>query len=210
MAGRLIGWIIPTEKIFFEMLEKHSEYMTEGVEELHALLSDHSQESLQERLENIRRIERSGDGVRHNIVLELHKNLITPIDREDINALSQELDDVLDYAEGVAERIALYKLRPWKAAVELSEILCSAAQEINQAIRKLPHGRTGIEEHCVRVHELKKQARYCSMRAISELFDSGDAVRILKEKEIIDYLKRAANECEDVADLVEGIVVKMG
>ena len=211
MVKRLLGWLIPTEKIFFDMLEKQSDCMAEGVKELHSLLSDYSPETLPVKLEKIRRIEQSGDAARHNIVLELHKSLITPIDREDIYALSQALDDVLDYAEGVAEKFSVYRLKaPWKPVVELSEVLYAAVQEISYATTHLQDGGKGIEEHCMRVHELKRQAHYVSMKAMSELYESGDAVRILKEKEVIDYLTQAVGECEDVADLIEGIIVKMG
>ncbi len=204
--------IIPRDQEFFALFQKASENIIEGAERLKDLL-DHF-DDLKERARMIEEVEHKGDTITHDIVKKLNTTFITPIDREDILALSSSLDDVIDLIHGVATRLLLYKVTETTPhARELGFLILKSVQELQKGIAHLPlaKGRDRVYEHCVEVNSLENEADRVCRDAIASLFQNEkDPVAILKWKEIYETLELATDRCEDAANVLEGVALKNG
>ncbi|MFA5246774.1 MAG: DUF47 family protein [Candidatus Micrarchaeia archaeon] len=212
MVQRILRWIIPTEAIFYDMLKVQSSKMVVGAEKLHELMLNYSDDSkVDEIISQIREIEKAGDCKRREIDCELNSSLITPFDREDIYKLSQNLDDVLDLVEDVALNMKLFGIKePSEGLVKMSFLLLTATRHVDAAVKELHNGRVGVEKQCVKLHDIESQSDDLSRKYIAELFQSNNSLKILKYKEIIESLEHAVDKCEDIGDLIEGILIKQG
>jgi hypothetical protein len=157
----------------------------------------------------IKDLEHAGDEVTHEIIQTLHRTFITPFDREDIYALSSGLDDVLDYIDEIAETIILYGISDISAAAKsMAGLIVAAAGQIQAAVSKL-EAKAGVREHGIEVHRIENVGDTESRRAIGELFRGGyDAVEIIKLKDFYTLLEDSLDRCEDVANVIEGIIIK--
>jgi predicted phosphate transport protein (TIGR00153 family) len=157
----------------------------------------------------IKDLEHAGDEVTHEIIQTLHRTFITPFDREDIYALSSGLDDVLDYIDEIAETIILYGISDISlAAKSMAALIVAAAVQIQAAVSKL-EAKAGVSEHGIEVHRIENVGDTESRRAIGELFRGGyDAVEIIKLKDFYTLLEDSLDRCEDVANVIEGIIIK--
>jgi hypothetical protein len=157
----------------------------------------------------IKDLEHAGDEVTHEIIQTLHRTFITPFDREDIYALSSGLDDVLDYIDEIAETIILYGISDISAAAKsMAGLIVAAAVQIQAAVSKL-EAKAGVSEHGIEVHRIENVGDTESRRAIGELFRGGyDAVEIIKLKDFYTLLEDSLDRCEDVANVIEGIIIK--
>jgi predicted phosphate transport protein (TIGR00153 family) len=157
----------------------------------------------------IKDLEHAGDEVTHEIIQTLHRTFITPFDREDIYALSSGLDDVLDYIDEIAETIILYGISDISAAAKsMAGLIVAAAGQIQAAVSKL-EAKAGVSEHGIEVHRIENVGDTESRRAIGELFRGGyDAVEIIKLKDFYTLLEDSLDRCEDVANVIEGIIIK--
>ncbi|MBI5229552.1 DUF47 family protein [Candidatus Micrarchaeota archaeon] len=209
---RIIRWIIPTEKIFYEMLQVQSSDMLRGAEKLHELMVNYEDSGeAAVIIENLREMEIKGDETRHTIVKELNKSLITPFDREDIFALSQALDDVLDSIEAVALKMKMYGVRkPPKTLIRMSELLLTASKEVNALVNNIRNGHAGISEQCNRIHKIEHNTDALTREYLGELFKTQNSMDILKYKELVESIENAIDRCEDISDLIEGILIKAG
>jgi predicted phosphate transport protein (TIGR00153 family) len=202
--------IIPRDREFFALFQKASENIVEGAERLKELLDTF--DDLKERARMIEEVEHKGDTITHDIIKKLNTTFITPIDREDILALSSALDDVIDLIHGVATRLLLYKVTETTPhAKELGFLILKAVQELHKGIAHLPlsKGRDRVYEHCVEVNSLENEADRVCRDAIASLFqDQKDPVAILKWKEIYETLEEATDRCEDAANVLEGVALK--
>ncbi|MET0412396.1 MAG: DUF47 family protein [Polyangiaceae bacterium] len=160
----------------------------------------------------IKEAETTADSITHETVKRLHENWITPLDRDDIHNLISRMDDVLDLIEAVAERIVLYQVAvaPPEAA-ELAELLLQSCEALSNAIsmlRNLKHANA-ILEVCVEVNRLENAADTVHRRAMAELFRAGnDPLMVMKWRDIFDGLESATDRCEDVANIIEGVVLE--
>lgn len=157
----------------------------------------------------IRVLEEHADEIIHEIYVRLNQTFITPLDPEDIHSLSSHLDDVIDGIEDAAHRMVSYHLDPIPPTmVELCRIIDSCARALRQAIEALSRG-DGLIEHCIEVNRLEEAADQLVRDAVSQLFlNETDPIKLMKLKEIYEFLELTTDRCEDVADALQNVVVK--
>ena len=165
-----------------------------------------------DKAHEIREVEHKCDFLTHEIIQRLNRTFVTPIDREDIYAMARALDDVMDAIDDVAALIPLYRITSARPAVrEMTRIISAQTEQIVRAVQALEKQRNGVMESSVEINRLENEADRAHQRAVGQLFDEErDPILVLKWKEILDTLEDATDRCEDVANLVENIVVKHG
>ena len=161
------------------------------------------------KIAELRRIERTGDEMTHNVFTKLNQTFITPFDREDIHQLASSLDDVLDFLNAAGARIIMYRItNPPPAALELSRLILLQAQELHRALPLLQKNGD-ILTHCVEINRLENEADVISRAAIGRLFDEErDPITLIKIKELLEFLETATDKAEDVANVLETVVLK--
>ena len=204
---RLLNLLIPSEKIFFELLSEQSKHVLEGARLLNNSLE--SNPIKPEDIELMKKIEKAGDIARHKTVLKLNQSLITPYDREDIHELSSVLDDVLDATEKLMCRFKTYNnLTPSKDIKEVSKILLETVEELHLTVIDLPKGGTKLLPHCRRIGELEEKADIYYRAVLEKLFRKKNAKQIIVEKELIEFAEDAIDKCQKAAIVIEGIIIK--
>src|SRR6185369_12360762 len=164
-----------------------------------------------DKADEIKEVEHKCDFVTHEIISRLNRTFVTPIDREDIHELAKSLDDVMDAIDAVATMVKLYKLNPIRfGARELAVTITSSTRQIRLALDAL-EGRKGVTTHAVEINRLENEADRIHQEAVMRLFeDERDPIVVMKWKETLDFLEHATDRCEDVANVLEGVVVKHG
>ena len=199
--------LMPKKSVFFTMFSQHAQNALEAAEALEKLVTDFT--LLEDKVRDLHAIEHYGDNLTHGIMKELNGTFVTPLDREDIVGLASKIDDVTDVCYDVAEMISLYKvaaIRP--AAVRQVQTLVQAAQEVVVVMRDLEKLR-GLEPHWIKVHTLENEGDAIFREAVADLFArTTDPVEVIKWKDIHGLIEVAVDRCEDVANIVEMIVVK--
>jgi predicted phosphate transport protein (TIGR00153 family) len=156
--------------------------------------------------------ENAGDKITHETIARLHQTWITPIDRGDIHSLITSLDDVLDLTEAVSERLLLYGVSDCPEFIgKLGDVVVRATEAMEKAVRLLPQVKRPKEmlDLCVEINRLENEADADYRQALAELFKGGyDALAVMKWRDIIDNLEAATDRCEDVANILEGIVLE--
>jgi|JI9StandDraft_1071089.scaffolds.fasta_scaffold15424_5 predicted phosphate transport protein (TIGR00153 family) len=200
------------ERGFYTLLESLS-LEAQGAVKIFLELIDswqHSHPSLQ----TIRDIEHTCDKLVHEIMVKLHKTFITPIDREDIHKLAKRIDDLVDIPHAVTERLELFEINKINPEFkELVGVLAQAVDLVVLAITKLRENkkRTEILDCCLAINRLENQGDRVFERALSRLFhDAKDPFAVIKWKELYDSIEQAIDRCEDIADILWGVVVKYG
>jgi uncharacterized protein Yka (UPF0111/DUF47 family) len=201
--------LMPREESFFDLLEKASENLNRASTLLTETLQNPADLDLSAR--QMKAIEDDGDTIVHEVMDKLHRTFITPLDRLDIHNLISALDDVLDYIEAVVDRFALYHALPVsRQAIELAGIIRRQTQEIHIVVpllRRVAHDT--IVPHCVEINRLENLADTQLRSGLQELFAApGDPLRVIQWKELYELLEAATDKAEDVADLIEGIVLQ--
>jgi len=199
--------LIPRDNTFFEMFSQMSENLITGARTLVGLFTDYT--DLDAKVAEIRRIERLGDEMTHAVLTKLNQSFITPFDREDIHQLTSSLDDVLDLMNAACARIIMYRItNPPPVALELARVILLQSQEVQRALSLL-RKNGDILTHCVEINRLENEADVVSRAAIGQLFDQEkDPITLLKSKELIEFLELATDKAEDVANVLETIVLK--
>jgi predicted phosphate transport protein (TIGR00153 family) len=153
--------------------------------------------------------EQEGDRITHDIVQRVNSTFVTPIDGEDIYALATQLDDIVDDIEEVADFLGLYKIEaPMEQAQAMADVLVKSCEELDEALSHL-RGFKGLEPRWIEVHRLENEGDRVARKAIADLFaKGGDTLEIIKWKEIYALLESAIDKCEDVANIIERIVIK--
>ena len=202
-------WMTPQEKQFFDDLESEAENVLQGARTFRAIFDDFAH--LADHRRRIKDIEHRGDEIVHHIYESLNRAFVTPLAKEDLSGLASKLDDVLDYINGATTRIAVYEIdRPTASMVEFADLVLKATEQIRA-------GMTAVRDHKARdavirctieVNRLENVADDLLMTSLAEAFKSGDPVRILKLKDVYEYMEIVTDRCEDVANLLEDIVVK--
>lgn len=208
-AERMIRKLFPKETDFFELFDKSAANITRGASLLVALMENF--DNLDVRSKEIYEVEQEGDLLTHDIIKKLNKTFITPIDREDLYALASRLDDVIDLIWSAVDRIGVFKIKETtKEAISMSKDLLMITEVIHKTIRKLkeknyPH----VQEFCIEINRLENRIDRDFRDALGKLFDEiKDPVLIIKWKEIYEHLEDASDRCEDVANILEAIVLK--
>ncbi|HSA62299.1 MAG TPA: DUF47 family protein [Nitrospiraceae bacterium] len=204
----MIFGLIPKEEAFFDLFKKAAHNMIEGSRLLKDMMEDFR--DLPDKAKRIKEVEHVGDGITHDIALRLNQTFITPIDREDIHDLASALDDILDAVEAVADRFVIYKIaRPTDSAVRLADILYQASVAVGCGVDRIGMSHAQIKECSVQVNSLENEADRVSRDAISGLFEKEtDPISVIKWKEIYETFEEGTDRCEDVANVLERIVLK--
>jgi uncharacterized protein len=149
--------------------------------------------------------------VTHEVVRRLNTTFITPIDREDIHDLATRLDDVLDYIEAAAERLVVYRIKePTSACRAMADVIVKTTEAMDRAIRCLRNMDPAFHGHAVEVNRLENSADALLRDSLAALFDEqGDPIEVIKWKEIYETMEIVTDRCEDVANVIEGIILKM-
>jgi predicted phosphate transport protein (TIGR00153 family) len=200
--------LLRRERRFYELFDRQAGNVVAASQLLRDAFDDDIA-SMRAHQTAIKDLEHAGDEVTHEIIQTLHRTFITPFDREDIYALSSGLDDVLDYIDEIAETIILYGISDISAAAKsMAGLIVAAAVQIQAAVSKL-EAKAGVSEHGIEVHRIENVGDTESRRAIGELFRGGyDAVEIIKLKDFYTLLEDSLDRCEDVANVIEGIIIK--
>ncbi len=201
---------MPREEKFFELFEASAQNMVKAAQKLKELV--YTWENVEGRVSEITKLEHEGDMITHQIMERLHCTFVTPFDREDISLLAHTLDDVTDFIQAAADAMLIYKVdRPGQSARELADAIVQSATEVERAMPQLRHRAEfkQILERCVEINRLENFADDVFRSAMSELFaDTTDIAEIIKWREIYEHMESATDRCEDVANVLEGVVLK--
>ncbi|MCI0453696.1 MAG: DUF47 domain-containing protein [Candidatus Dadabacteria bacterium] len=200
----------PKEEKFFDYFDEASEKMIRGIRLLKEMVHDLSK--VEEKTRQIKDVEHEADRITHETVSKLHKTFVTPIDREYIYTLITKMDDILDLIYATCERILLYKItNTTPEAIALVNTLEKAIEEVAKGVgglRNLKNSRS-ILDTCIEINRLENEGDRTYRIAQSVLFNSpSDPIEIIKWKDIYETLEEAIDTCEDVANIIEGIVLE--
>ncbi len=208
----IFQFFIPKDKKFFPLFEKASSNLIDIAQVLNQVVNTEAEPDREPLYKKIEDLEHKGDDITHQIYLELSKNFITPFDREDIHSLASALDDVADYIHGSANRMHLYNVVEMTEPIKkLAELVLQGCQDLDKAIKELKDLKNirNITDSCVRINSIENQADYVFDNAVAHLFDyEKDAINLIKYKEVLSALETATDMCEDVANVLETILVK--
>jgi uncharacterized protein len=209
----MFGRLLPREVSFFDHFEKHARITLEGARALVALFADGTKgRPLEPLARRIKDLEHEADLVTHQCMEALHRTFITPIEREDIHQLISRMDDVMDFIEAASERALIYELTVMRpdagvlAGIVLESVshMCGAIE----GLRDMKHARVVIDK-CIEINRCENEGDAALRRALARLFkEEKDPIAVIKWKEIFDYLEEAMDRCEDVANVLEGVVLE--
>ncbi len=204
--------LMPRADDFFGDFEKQTAQTVEGARLLKELLDDFT--DVPRKVQAIKDVEHLGDDITHRAFERLYTQFITPLDRSAIHELVSRIDDVLDLADAAAERLGLYEVGPVvPEARELAGVLLAQARKMQEMVRALRNLKDSerILAACREINSLENQADTLLRTALAKLFKSGaDALTVMKWKEILDLIETATDRVEDVANVVEGVVMEHG
>ncbi|WP_293775396.1 DUF47 domain-containing protein [uncultured Oxalicibacterium sp.] len=206
----MFGRLLPKEGKFFDLFNEHAEYCVKGAKEMVALMTNF--DDLEIRVHAIEGIEKEADKVTHATLDALHKTFITPLDRDDIHQLITRMDDILDLLEDAAQTISLYDIKSTTPEAKRLAELCLACTEKVKAAVGLLHNMDNsrqILEICQEIDRLESDADHVMRAAMSKLFREEPDVRtLIKLKAIYELLETVTDRCEDVSNIIEGIIVE--
>jgi predicted phosphate transport protein (TIGR00153 family) len=199
--------LFPREENFFLMFRKQAALVREGCEQLQQMMERFDQ--LEDRAKRLKDVEHQGDLVAHELFDRLNRTFITPLDREDIHDLASGLDTVLDGAEAIGSRLLLFKVdKPTPQAQRMTVILVESAVQIEKAIDHLKDLKH-LMEFTIEIHRLENEADAISRLVVADLFNgTHELLDVMRWKEIYGRLENATDNCEDVANTIESIVLK--
>jgi predicted phosphate transport protein (TIGR00153 family) len=199
--------LIPREENFYTDFEAMTEETHRGAILLEEMLAPDP--PVWDKADEIKEIEHRCDTLAHQIIQRLHSTFVTPIDREDIHALARSLDDVMDAIDDAAAVVRLYQIDRMRfGARELARMIRDATAKTHEAMRA-PEKRLHVEACAVEINRLENEADRLHQQALQQLFaDEKDPIAIIKWKEIFDFLEAATDRAEDVANVLEGVVIK--
>jgi hypothetical protein len=202
-------FLFPKHIDFFELFDHAARNVIKGASLLVAVLQD--MDNLEMISKEVRESEKEGDIMTHDIMKKLNKTFITPIDREDLHALATKIDDVIDMIWACVERFTLFKLSvPTKEAIDMAKEILTTTEMMSKAVIALRDKRYSyVQEYCIEINSLENRIDRLYKNALVKLFDEvKDPIAIIKWKEVYEYLENASDACEDVANILEAIVLK--
>jgi predicted phosphate transport protein (TIGR00153 family) len=202
---------IPRDMEFYDMFEQETANLVTAAEKLVDLFDNY--ENVEAKAKELKELEHRGDVITHEIMARLHRTFVTPFDREDITLLAHSLDDVMDFIEAAGRTSHLYGIdQPTERARELARIVARVTHKLNEAMPCLRrHDQfPRIIKQCVEINTLENAADDVQHAALAELFEVChlNACEVIKWREIYDHLESATDRGEDVANVLEGIVLK--
>ncbi|MCL5270793.1 MAG: DUF47 family protein [bacterium] len=206
----MLGRFLPKEMGFFDFFEKIAALTIEACNELLSLATD--SQNIAGRVARIKELEHQADDVTHECIEALHKTFITPIDRTDIHSLIKRMDDIIDSVDAATSRIVLYEITQMRSeSRSLAEVLVKASREIEQAVHNLRNMKhpEKVKENCIAIYQLENEGDAILRSALVRLFkEEKDAVLVIKWKEIYERLEKATDRCEQVANIISGVVIE--
>jgi predicted phosphate transport protein (TIGR00153 family) len=206
----MFGRLMPTEGKFFELFIQHADLCVKGGKEMVSLMTNF--DDLENRVHAIESLEKQADKVTHATLEMLHKTFITPLDRDDIHKLITRMDDILDLMEDAAQTVSLYDIKQITAEAKRLAELCLACCEKVRACVGLLHNMDNASEIlgiCAEIDRLESDADHVMRAAMSKLFrEEPDVRNLIKLKAIYEILESVTDRCEDVANIIEGIIVE--
>jgi predicted phosphate transport protein (TIGR00153 family) len=201
--------LIPREEKFYDDFLALADELQRGARLLEEMLAPDV--PLWDKADEIKEVEHKCDSLTHEIIQRLNRTFVTPLDREDIHELARSLDDVMDAIDASAAVVRLYKLSTVRfGARELAQIITTSTKQVSLALEALARNK-GLITHAVEINRLENEADRAHQQALSRLFeDERDPISVIKWKETLDFLENATDRCEDVANVLEGVMVKHG
>ena len=206
----MFKFLLPREEDFFKLFERHAALTVEGAKQFSVLVG--GGQNIRALAARIKEIEHETDVITHTCVERLHTTFITPFDRDDIHRLITRMDDVMDFIESASERLALYELEQMTQEVQdLARVLVRATEAVATAVAglaDLKHSQA-ILDACIEVNRLENEADEILRNAVAKLFrQATDPLLVMKWKEVYEALEEATDRCEDVANIIEGVVLE--
>jgi predicted phosphate transport protein (TIGR00153 family) len=203
---------IPREEKFYDLFEELADKIEEGSNLFLDMLLNY--DSFEQRLSKLKEIEHEADIITHRTYEKMHTTFLTPIDREDIYALVNKMDSILDMTEASAIRMSLYKIKaPKEELIQQAKILNEATAKVKQVVRGLRDMKNAkmILDACIEINTLENAGDQILRSTMANLFErEKDPFELIKWKEIFERFEEAMDVCEDVSNIVEGIVLKNG
>ena len=202
--------LIPRAERFFDLFEEQARNIVAAAGRLRELTVDFADATAKAMA--IRELEHAGDVLTHDVIRKINTTFVTPFDREDVYALASRLDDVLDLIEAAADRLLLYRIKePTSGARAFAEVIVKSADSVQAAVGCLRASSRSYHQHCVEVNRLENEADRLLKDLIAALFaDVTDPIEVIKWKEIYETLEEVTDRCEDVVNVIEGIMLKTG
>ena len=199
--------LIPKDEQFFDLFRQMAEEIRAAALMLESMLAADPPDASKADL--IKDSEHRCDTLTHDTIQRLHRTFVTPFDREDLYALATSLDNVMDAIDHVASLVRLYRITSLpQGARELAHTVSSAASSLHAGLDAMS-GQRPVQPHAVEINRLENEADRAHQLAVSRLFDEEcDPILVMKWKEALDFLEDAIDRCEDVANVLEGVVVK--
>jgi predicted phosphate transport protein (TIGR00153 family) len=203
--------LIPRDMEFYDLFEQGTSNLVVAAEKLVDFFDNY--ENVEAKAKELKDLEHRGDVITHEIIARVHRSFVTPIDREDITLLAHSLDDVMDFIEAAGRTACLYHIaQPTERARELARIVGKMAVKLNEVVPRLRRRDQfpWILKQCVEINTLENEADDVQHAALAELFEvcSTDTCDVIKWREIYGHLENATDRGEDVANVLEGIVLK--
>jgi len=207
----LVNWLLPREKKFFLMLRDQASNVVDGANEFKYLIDNYNSLSdvkRRELVKKIKEIESKGDNIVHNIIGSLDKTFVTPIDKEDIHRLAMLLDDVIDKVYATSIRLSIFKIG------KIDDYIKKMTEVVIESIGKIELGIMGVSKlknmnrFYIDIHTLENKSDDIYHEALDNLFNKKNPIEIIKYKEIYEFLEDLTDKCEDIANVIESIVVK--
>jgi predicted phosphate transport protein (TIGR00153 family) len=198
------------EEVFFDLFVETTDYACLAATKLNDLVNNYTDVS--RKIEEIKTIEHECDQVFHNIMHQLNKSFITPIDREDINVIARDLDNITDTIEDIAHSFKMFNIKTIKKeAIVLADLILKSTNELRTMMLELKHMKTSklLNPKVIEVNRLENEGDDIYRTAMAELFaEEKDALEVIKWKQIYELLENSLDACEEVANTVEGVVMK--
>ena len=204
--------LIPQEEKFFDLFEELVNKIEEGGE-LFLDMVEHY-EYADQKIAKLKELEHEADDITRNTYEKMHKTFLTPIDREDIYDLVNKMDSILDMVEASAARMSLYKVKvPAREIIDQARILNKAIKKVKYIVHAMRNMKNAnmIMDNCVEIHTLENEGDIVMRMTMARLFEfEKDPIELIKWKEIFERIEESIDICEDVSNIVEGIVLKNG
>jgi predicted phosphate transport protein (TIGR00153 family) len=199
---------LPREEQYFDLFVQMTLYISEAARELKEMMSDKNH-NYQEYSQRIKGLEHACDELTHNVATRLNKSFITPFDREDIYTMSSALDDIVDLIDDAARAIVIFDVHETTDyAREFAEVIERMAEQLREIVSILRKPKN-ITQRLVEIHRLENEGDDIYHAAIADLFhEEHDPLTVLKWKEIYEKLEAAVDRCENVANIIESVIIK--
>lgn len=197
--------LFPKQKDFLGMLYNQAEKVSEGVRYLVEFMNN----STEENKSKVEQAEEEADELRRILIDELNRSFVTPIDREDIFALSRAIDDIVDYAKTTVEEMTLFKIEADEFMKKMVEAIYNATKDIMYALKCLKTHPSVCSEHIIRAKKTENFVEHRYREGLVKLFESDDIKKILKNREVYRHLSNAADRVDEAANIISDILVKI-